>query len=563
MPSPVSAKPMIHGLAATTSARGIPLRVGLALLLWISASAAWTEEVPPELPTFIQLEAAGARIGEIRVVVGDVFDTSDPKENKWLYRVANALHIQTRPGVIRRALLFRRGEPLSVQKLEETERSLRGLRYIYDVRIRALAYHHGIVDLEVATRDTWTLDAGVSIGRAGGVNSSSVYLEEYNLLGTGMTVGLNRSDNVDRTGTGFFLTHDRLLGTRVALDYSRSRNSDGSSEALSLLRPFHSLDARWSAGASASRETRLDSIYQAGVIDRQYRSETRSATAFAGWSAGLVEGWVRRYSLGMNQRTTHHSPEPGRTAPEAMPGDEKFAGPFLRFELLEDRYEKLHNRNLMGRPEYFELGLAATMQLDRSEPGLGSSRAGWLYSGQISRGFELARQQTVMASASMAGGRLGGRSQLQSLGTQLGYYLPQSPRWLFFAAGSYDRLNHAGPNDALLLGGDSGLRGYPLRYQSGRQRTLFTLEERWYTDWFIWRLFRFGGAAFLDTGRAWGGPTVNRANPGWLSDAGLGLRIVSVRSAFGNVLHLDMAYPLNPTPGIKKVQFLVKSKTTF
>ena len=32
------------------------------------------------------------------------------------------------------------------------------------------------------------------------------------------------------------------------------------------------------------------------------------------------------------------------------------------------------------------------------------------------------------------------------------------------------------------LGGDTGLRGYPLRYQNGNQRALFTVEERLYTN---------------------------------------------------------------------------------
>jgi hypothetical protein len=56
------------------------------------------------LPSSAELEAAGATIGEIRFIPQDIFDTRDPKEDKWLFRWANALHIQTRPGVIERAL---------------------------------------------------------------------------------------------------------------------------------------------------------------------------------------------------------------------------------------------------------------------------------------------------------------------------------------------------------------------------------------------------------------------------------------------------------------------------
>jgi len=56
---------------------------------------------------------------------------------------------------------------------------------------------------------------------------------------------------------------------------------------------------------------------------------------------------------------------------------------------------------------------------------------------------------------------------------------------------------------------------------------------------------------------------VNAANPGWLGDAGIGLRFASVRVSTRDVLHIDLAFPLNATPDIKKVQVLVKGRTSF
>ena len=168
-----------------------------------------------------------------------------------------------------------------------------------------------------------------------------------------------------------------------------------------------------------------------------------------------------------------------------------------------------------------------------------------------------------MASAAISGRYQDGQVQRQQLGAQAQYYLPQSPRRLFYASIEEDLLTRPAPTETLQLGGENGLRGYPLRYQSGTKRALLTLEQRFYTDLYIWQLFRIGGAAFFDTGRAWGGDNTNAQNPSRLSDVGLGLRIVSARSAFSNVLHVDLAFPLNATPEINKVQFLVKSKTSF
>jgi outer membrane translocation and assembly module TamA len=102
-----------------------------------------------------------------------------------------------------------------------------------------------------------------------------------------------------------------------------------------------------------------------------------------------------------------------------------------------------------------------------------------------------------------------------------------------------------------------------MRYQSGHQRAIFTLEERAYSDVYLWRLFRIGGAVFADVGRAWGGDTTNQLKPGWLSDVGVGLRIFSVRAAFSNVIHVDVAFPNDPDVNVKKLQFNIKTKASF
>jgi hemolysin activation/secretion protein len=181
----------------------------------------------------------------------------------------------------------------------------------------------------------------------------------------------------------------------------------------------------------------------------------------------------------------------------------------------------------------------------------------------VSRGFAPAPDHSLIGSASVSGEYSGGGLRRQRLGGVAQYYLPQSKRWLFYASLSADALKNPDAADALLLGGDNGMRGYPLRYQSGDRRALLTLEERVYTDLYLLRLFRFGGAVFFDTGRAWGGSNVNAVKPGWLHDAGFGLRIFSVRAAFSNVLHLDVAFPLDPDVNVRRVQFLVQTKTSF
>src|SRR5258708_21494879 len=209
------------------------------------------------------------------------------------------------------------------------------------------------------------------------------------------------------------------------------------------------------------------------------------------------------------------------------------------------------------------MGFASMLQVGRALGGLGSRRDPWISSATISDGVQAPRGNDLLASATLSGQYGEGHGERELLGGSLRYYVPQSRRALFYAAASGDVVRNPDPTDLLLLGGDNGLRGYPLRYQSGEHRALFTVEERVYTDWYPFRLFRIGGAIFYDVGRAWGGPFQNPANPGWLSDVGIGLRVLSDRSAFGNVLHIDLAFPLNSDPNIRSRQFLVKTYANF
>lgn len=179
------------------------------------------------------------------------------------------------------------------------------------------------------------------------------------------------------------------------------------------------------------------------------------------------------------------------------------------------------------------------------------------------RPWRIARQ-VLTTSARVSGQLVRGRVHRQAVGLEAAYYVPQGRSWSFFAAASADLLTHPNEVETLQLGGDNGLRGYPLRYQSGTRRALFTLEERAYSDLYVFRLFHVGGAAFFDTGRAWAGPLAAGAGAtGWISDVGVGLRIVSARSAFSNLLHVDLAVPLDRSGDIKRVQLLVKTRASF
>ena len=502
-------------------------------------------------------------IGAIEIDNQNIFDLADARENAWPYRLANRLHLNTKRTTVLQQLLFKPGERYVPRLIEESERILRGNRYLYDAKIIPLACHDGKIDVKVTTRDVWSLRPGVSFSRSGGQNSTGFDLQEVNLLGYGSSLNLSRKSGVDRNTVLIGYSDRHLLGTWTTLDVNYSRNSDGASKSFALARPFVALDSRWAVGVSALDDDRVDSLYKRGEVVDRFRHRQRRLQAFGGWSQGLVAGWTRRWTAGLAYDDNRFSPEHNAAPPNVIPDDRKFVYPYLRFDLIEDKFETRRNYDQIGRTEDFDLGTRVGVQLGYSSTGLGSSENSVPYEAQVVDGFNLGRSQSVLVSAGVSGRLTSGASQNQLFSTNVRYYWRQTPRNLWFALLQCDIGHHLDIDNPLLLGGDNGLRGYPLRFETGDKRALFTIEHRYYTDWYPLRLFRIGGAVFFDAGRAWGTNNVGAENQRWLKDLGFGLRLGNTRSGLGNVIHIDIAFPLDHSGSIKHRQFIVETKRSF
>ena len=549
-----------------------------SLLAFVLLAPAWAQDpapplpplqLPPveppaigELPWLKQLELQGARIGEIRITPQNIFDLTDQREDYLLYRMANAIHVVTREGVIRRTLLFKSGDPLSVRVIEETERLLRSTLQVYAANVRAIAYHDdGTVDLEVVTRDRWTLDPSISFSRTGGVNNDRIAIKDSNLFGTGTSVGFSRSSNVDRTSDTFNIAHPHFFAPFVNASYAYADTSDGRSWGVGVQRPFYALDSRDTWGLSADSNIRNEAVYIGGVNTGVYRHEQNNATAVYGVSRGLVDGWTRRHSIGYSYQDNGYAPVPGQSPAGELPSDLTLSGPYYAFHIIQDRFRTGSNYDAIGKPEDFNVGLDFAVQVGRSFYSLGSTRQQWLYTTTIAKGADIGERGLLRTNANFSGRYAsGGEQQVSSLQTR--YFHRQQHGFTLYAAFAGSMVRNPDVPNPLTLGGDNDLRGYPVRYQSGNKSVLVNLEERVYTDWYPLRLIRVGGAVFYDGGRAWGGATPNTGNSGWLNDVGFGLRLLTDRSAVGNVLHIDLAFPLNRAQGIDAVQLLIYTKTS-
>jgi hypothetical protein len=516
------------------------------------------------LPSAADLQQQEARIGEIRFDARDLFDAEAADEDTAVSRVANRLHVTTRQGTIQDQLLFKSGDLYRPNLLEESARILRDTRYLRDAQIRPVAFHDGVVDIEVTTQDVWTFNPGISFGRKGGANTGGFELEELNFLGTGTQLGVGFTSGVDRDSK-FIHYRDRQLGSSWwDLSTVYSDNSDGRLGEFSLEHPFYALGSRWAGGVSLLDDQRTDSRYDLGEVVDQFATHEKFSTIYWGGSKGLVDGWVRRLSVGLTYDDHAFEPVPGAPgAPLLLPSDRTLVYPWIGAEWVQDEFRTARNRDQIEKTEDYSLGWHARAQLGYASSTFGSDRNAAMLVGELSKGLELSERQSMLFGVNASGRVEQGGIAGGLLSADARYYFRQSPRRMLFLNLSATAGTNLDADQQILLGGDNGLRGYPLRYQSGEGRWLFTAEQRLFSNWYPFQMFNVGGAVFYDMGATWGQDPLGTPSQGLLKDVGFGLRFGNSRSALGNVLHVDVAYPLDGDASARHVQFLIETKKSF
>jgi hypothetical protein len=516
----------------------------------------------PGVPSDAELEAAHAAIGQVLLDNQNIFDLNNPKDDTKLFRLVNRLHYKTRQSVIRNQLLFKPGQPYSRRVLDESERILRADGYFYDAWIRPIAYHDGKVDLRVTTKDVWTLNPGFNYGRSGGTNSTGVQLQDSNLLGTGTDVVLSHSVTVDRTTSLLSVSDQHIMGSFVAVGANYGDLSDGRIRELTVQQPFYALDTHWAAGAYGINDLQTDSLWDRSQIIDQFQDLHQGAQIFGGWSEGLQNGWVRRWSTGLTYDEHLFTPTSAWTGVTTIPDDRRFVYPWVQFDLVQDDYLRLWNHDQIARTEDFYLGTALSLRAGWADSSFGSSQSALIFQSSASKGFRSDRS-ALLLFWDFSGRITNGDLYNGVMDASVRYYSEQSKNWLFFTTLVGTKGWRLDLDDQVLLGGDNGLRGYPLRFQDGSARALWTVEQRYFTDWYPFRLVRVGAAIFFDAGRTWGTVPLAAPSLGLLKDVGFGLRFGNARSGLGNVVHVDLAFPLDAGAGISKVQFLVSTEARF
>ena len=299
------------------------------------------EPRPPGMPTDAELEAAGAVIGSVDIDIRNIFDENDPAREPGLYRLADRLHVRTKPATIRAQLLFKSGDRYSARNLAETERNLRTLVFIYDAHVVPVRFADGKVDVRVITSDVWTFDPNVSFGRTGGTNSTSANLQEENFLGWGKQLEVGHTSNVDRTSKIAAYADPNVFGSHWTAGLAYVDSSDGSQRLAALVAAFlfprYALERDAGRAKLRSHGFPLFPRQHRGSVQRQREHLSDRRRTLQRARRRLDQAPPVRHAL-RSQRIPAHPDRrlcrPSRAAPRTL------SYPFVGFDILQDKYGK-------------------------------------------------------------------------------------------------------------------------------------------------------------------------------------------------------------------------------
>ncbi len=495
---------------------------------------------------------ASYTVASTRIIRQEIFNTDDAAENKPLFRLANRWHVTTRERAIRTLLLFSDGDTVDVSRLAESERVLRAKRFLYDARVIANRVCGGKIDLVVVTRDVWSLLPTASVTRTGGENEFDLGAAESNVFGSGAEVDVEVFKTLDRSGASAGFNNPNLRNSRIGLGLRLENADDGDGAMAFIGQPFYALDARraWNVTAHMSETRRR--LYDAGEETASFGLDYRRAVLSRGWSKGLVDGFANRLSLGVMFEEWAF-----KDVPESLSDleDRSFAYPWVAFQRLGDDFSRVRNLNRVQTTEDVFLGRQYDLLLGYSP------RGGHLVANAAFRGGRIMGSKVgdiLLYGAQVSGYWSRDTDRAENLTAQAWarYRRTQTPQWGLFIDAEATVADQLTPDQQILAGGDSGLRGYPNRFQAGNRRFRITAEERYYSGLYLWRAVRMAGAVFVDMGRAWDSA---RDNP-VLANIGVGLRFESTRTDRGRVLHLDVAFPMVSQAGARGVEITLTGK---
>jgi hypothetical protein len=556
-----------NGATAASIQRGIPVRSPWARL------AEWEWEHVEPVMARLRLqpvhEPNGLTVCDVTIETDEVFDPEDV-----FPMFLNRLHVVSRDSVVRSGLTFVPGDRFTELMYRDSERQLRNpsqYSIVLVLPVEGESTSAGCVDILVVTKDVWSLTPTWFFTTAGVLTGVQVGLVESNFLGLNDQLAATFNWGLGSWTVGPRYYSPRIGGTRWQISeafdaiHDRELNAyEGFAQQLVVSRPLYEshvpLGWRFEAGGSSRIARRFQGsqirTYDAPetaeveTIDERWRERTLSVSGEATRSYGVAVKHNVSFGLSVSARDAEALPYEAlseqalRSFEDArLPREERVVGPGVGYEVYLNRWMTLRKLRNFGVGEEVRLGYYGSVGVRYSELALGATARfgrmtsllgyrfrvmgdGWI-SGQVEQSVRV--EERPLASVSDV--TTSGEFRLVSGLTRAG-------RLVLRFSGV--RLGRNESNVQVLLGGDTGLRGYPNGFLQSERYMMWNVEWRT-TSLEVLRtrlglVFFSDAVATLDDSR----------NMGYMAALGLGVRWM-IPQLGTEVRALDVGFPLDPS----------------
>lgn len=496
---------------------------------------------------------------EIELNIHTIFDESEP-DTTWLHKLANNLHIDTQKATLENELAFLSPCEADPQKLYEVERHLRSRNYLRDAKVQLVKdARHTAPRIQIDTWDTWSLMPIMDFGRKGGKNHFEVGLKDRNLLGLGVDAELAYFSDPQRSGYKLDTEFPLFMGHNSSARVRLIDSPDGYQRSVFFDKPLVSVDSDFGGSVGFNREDRVDTLFHNSQDELLFRHQIDYQTLNMGWKIGNWDDHHLRVLAGWT-KDEHRFSEPQS---DYLPDDRIFNYPWVGMEWLEDDFVTMRNLHLIEEKEDINLGWHLQANLGHNLAS-GPQQGAWLWNLSASKGLAW-NANTLLLARLQAGGFAGGEQDHSSMTGRFGGELIHriNQRFAWYASAAWQFSDNPTLDNPVNLGGDTGLRGYPLQYQYGEQTLLFSTELRYYPRINLFKLFELGGAVFYDAGKSFGDTPRANEETGLLQSAGIGARLYSTHSSDRQVIHIDLVHPFSDQEDVSGLEFRVEVKHAF
>ena len=250
-----------------------------------------------------------------------------------------------------------------------------------------------------------------------------------------------------------------------------------------LGRPPYSLDDPWAFAVRAAAFTRTDPLFKDGAEVTRLRHLSR------GGDVELARAFRRRSTSALRVHVAY------RTRNDQVEDTVRDFGIVeVGIRSVTHRFVQLTHLNRFERTEDVNLGTQSYASFGLSTSALGGQPGQVAF---VTAGY-------TRAAAFGPGGRHEHGVWTNVFGsTRVRYLRKHATRHLLIGNAHYRVGHNLDPEVQLLLGTESGLRGYPVRRFEGMRSLLLSAEERWFVVDDLAQLVSVGVAVFVDSGFAW------------------------------------------------------------